>query len=71
MSYQTTNVTQVKLAPSLLAADFTRLGEQVTAAEQAGAGPFSRVVSALELARRVGLFGQSGVGDALPVRRPS
>jgi pentose-5-phosphate-3-epimerase len=27
----------VKLAPSLLAADFTRLGEQVAAAEQAGA----------------------------------
>src|SRR5262249_15570106 len=27
----------VKLAPSILAADFARLGEQVTAAEQAGA----------------------------------
>ena len=27
----------VKLAPSILAADFARLGEQVTEAEQAGA----------------------------------
>jgi ribulose-phosphate 3-epimerase len=27
----------VKLAPSILSADFTRLGEQVTQAEQAGA----------------------------------
>ena len=29
---------QVKLAPSILAADFARLGEQVRAAEEAGAG---------------------------------
>jgi pentose-5-phosphate-3-epimerase len=30
-------IADVKLAPSILAADFTRLGEQVAAAERAGA----------------------------------
>ena len=37
MNHPARNVTQVKLAPSILAADFAKLGEQVTAVELAGA----------------------------------